>query len=579
MEGQHAMVNVTGAQQFGAVRVAPAPTKGATATRARKQLARWARALYRFLAFPFDVLPPARKGRWPRIALAIITLMAIGFVVFNTVYAGRQFDAYVTNAEDMGIMDQALWTTTHGALLHQTICNSVTDTNCLGDISRFSIHFEPIMLVLALLYLVAPSVKALLFIQMLVVATGAYPAYWIASRRLASPLAGICFVAVYLTFPALQDAVRFDFHAVTFTAALLLFALYFMLTRNNVGLIVAAVLAMATKEEIPLDVIMIGLAIVCFQRRWRLGIGLIALACAWLAMALLVMHAASPLGHSPTASRYAYLGSSPLQAAGYILTHPIQLLRDQILGNGGARYLQRLLSPDAYLAILSPQAWLLALPTLMINLLSSDPNMHNGIHQYSVDVVPFMIFATISSVALLVAAAQRFAPTARAWFSRVAGSQLAAREVRWSIARPRVLLQGMSATRTVLPLLLLLILVFSFRQQQRLGNLPGFAGFYWPVVTPHVRLASEFIALIPPDASVCAQDRLVPHLSHRRYIYQYPYMAYDADYVFLDAWEGPYPFPTIQQYNQSVQALLSSGRFEVVAEHNGYILLKRLPAT
>ena len=56
----------------------------------------------------------------------------------------------------MGIMDQALWNTLHGAILHQTICNSISDTNCLGDVSRFAIHFEPIMLPLSLLYASPP---------------------------------------------------------------------------------------------------------------------------------------------------------------------------------------------------------------------------------------------------------------------------------------------------------------------------------------------------------------------------------------------------------------------------------------
>ena len=95
-----------------------------------------------------------------------------------------------------------------------------------------------------------------------------------------------------------------------------MFALYFMLTRNNVGLIISCVLALATKEEIPVDVIMIGLAIIVFQRRSRIGLGLIVLSLAWLAVSLTVMHAFSPLGHSSTASRYSYLGTSPLKVIG-----------------------------------------------------------------------------------------------------------------------------------------------------------------------------------------------------------------------------------------------------------------------
>ena len=64
-------------------------------------------------------------------------------------------------------------------LLHQTICNNISDTNCIGDVSRFAIHFEPLMLLpIPLLYLIAPSPKTLMLFQAVVVASGAFPVYW-----------------------------------------------------------------------------------------------------------------------------------------------------------------------------------------------------------------------------------------------------------------------------------------------------------------------------------------------------------------------------------------------------------------
>ncbi|HEX6819846.1 MAG TPA: DUF2079 domain-containing protein, partial [Ktedonobacterales bacterium] len=263
------------------------------------------RRAYAWIARPYDELPPAPEGRAAQIALALVGIMAVAFVVFFTAYLWSLQDAYLTHAEDLGIMDQALWNTVHGAPLHQTICNVVSDTNCLGDISRLAIHFEPIMFPISLLYLIAPSPKTIQFFQALIVATGAFPTYWLASRKLRSAFAGVVFAAVYLLYPSLEAAVTYDFHAVTLAAAFLMFALYFMLSRNNVGLVIACLLALSTKEEIVVDVAMIALVILLFQRRWRLSAGLFALSVAWLVVELAIMHAASPLGHSPTASRYA----------------------------------------------------------------------------------------------------------------------------------------------------------------------------------------------------------------------------------------------------------------------------------
>jgi uncharacterized membrane protein len=532
-----------------------------------------ARALAGRLLDRYPPLPAAPEGPLARICLAAVALMALAFVVFFSAYLFAKHDAYQTFGEDLGIMDQALWNTVHGAVLHQTICNSVSDANCLGDVSRLGIHFEPIMFPISLLYLIAPSPKTLQLLQAIVVATGAFPAYWIASRRLRSSLAGVAFAAVYLLFPALQAAVTYDFHAVTLSAAFLMFALYFMLTRNNVGLFIACLLALSTKEQMPVDVAMIGLSIALLQRRWRVGLSLIGVAVVWLGIALLVMHVASPLGHSPTAGRYAYLGDSPTKAVLYVLTHPLQVLREHVLDPGGIYYLRSLLSPVGYLPLLSPLTLLIAGPAIAINVLSSYGAMRSGIYQYNADIVPVLVLAAIESVALLVAASGWLA----ARVGPVAGRAFDGRRVvlpDWAV-RPR----GVTVSRVVLAALTLLVLFFGVHEQQGHGYLPFSTGFVWPQATAHTRLADELLAKIPDNASVSAQADLVPHVSHRRAIYQFPYRAADSDYVFLDVTGDLYPY-TEQPlaYFQQVQALLDTRAFHVAAAEDGYLLLARGPA-
>jgi uncharacterized membrane protein len=549
----------------------------------------WLLTLGRFLSAPFDALPPAPKGRWSRIALILVAVLVLIFVVYFTAYTSALFDAFHSNAEDMGIMDQALWNTLHGALLHQTICNSISDSNCLGDISRFAIHFEPLMLPISLLYVVAPSPKTLMFLQTLIVGCGAFPLYWIACRRLQSPLAGLGFVVAYLLFPPLQSAEVFDFHAVTLAATFLMFALYFMLTRNNVGLIISCVLALATKEEIPVDIFMIALAIIAFQRRYRLGLGLIVLSLAWLGLSLAVMHAFSPLGHSSTASRYTYLGSSPLKVVEYVLTHPLQLVKSQVLSSNGRFNIHELFGALAYLGLLSPSVIIMAIPALTINLLSSDPRMQMGIHQYSAELVPFTFLAAISSVAFLLSVlATLFRETPllddlartplRRWLAPGSSSvQASSQEEPHSAARSTI---PVMTSRVVIVALMLVIIAFCWKDNA-VGDMPSQAYYSWPVTSAHNELFTKVAAMIPGDAIVCAQDTLVPHLSHRRYIYQYPYMAYQSDYVVLDISGNIYPFPLKStlgrdEYVESVSKLMSSGQFRIIYFQDNYLVLKHI---
>src|SRR5204862_2767095 len=198
------------------------------------------------------------------------------------------------------------WSLTHGQLFQQTICNVVSDTNCysVNGISRFAIHFEPILFPVSLFYLIWPDPNTLLVIQTLVVASGAFPAFWLARLRLRNELAAVAIALVYLLYPAQQQATIFEFHAVTFTASLLLFTLYFMYTRQTVWLFVFAILSMACKEEIPLVIAFFGLWSIIFQQRWRSGLVLVLLAIGWIGLIFWAYRHFSPTGHPLLASRY-----------------------------------------------------------------------------------------------------------------------------------------------------------------------------------------------------------------------------------------------------------------------------------
>src|SRR5260370_1199818 len=330
------------------------------------------------------------------LATGLVALAAAIFsVYFIYLHIGRQ-DAYLTPAEDLGTYNQAIWNILHGPFIHQTICNIVSDTNCfnLNGISRFAIHFEPILLPISLSYLALPDPKTLLVLQTLVVASGAFPAFWLARLRLRHEFVAVGIAVLYLLYPALQQAEIFDFHAVTLTAALLMFTLYFMYTRRTVWLFVFAILSMACKEEIPLVIAFFGLWSILFQQRWRSGLALVGLSVAWLGVAVLVYRIASPTGHPLLSSRYAYLGSGPLEILRNILTHPRSLLYQHVLENTHRRYLEILLAPAAYLPLLAPWVLVLAVPSLAVNLFSSDPNPYLCRFPNSAGIVPGVIFST-----------------------------------------------------------------------------------------------------------------------------------------------------------------------------------------
>ena len=511
-----------------------------------------------------EPMPRTRTFWW---ATGVVALAALIFAGFYIIYLTRLQDAYMTHAEDLGIMDQAIWNTVHGNLLHQTLCNTLTDTNCydVGGISRFAIHFEPILLPLSLLYLIAPTPKTLMVLQTLIVASGAFPAFWLARLRLRNEWIGVACAILYLLYPAQQQATTFDFHAVTFTASLLLFALYFLYTRRTVWLFVFVILSMACKEEIPGIIVLLGLWTMLFQHQWRTGLGLIVLAFAWLGASLAVVHFFSPTGHSLLTSRYTYLGSSPTQILHNVVFKAKTLIKDHVLEHNHTFYLRVLLTPTGYLALLAPWILVLALPTLLLNLFSTDPQMYSGLYQYNAEIVPFLIFATIEALWLIQWCVRKIV-------GYVQRQNISMPTIAWANGRKYIPVLEKTG---LLVLLTGYILVSVIRADVSKGVTPFTQGFVWPQSSAHTALAQTFIKDIPPTASISAQSSLVPHISHRADIYLFPYDAANADYIFLDVTSDLYPFVNSVDYIRAAKELLLDGKHGVVAARDGYLLLQR----
>jgi uncharacterized membrane protein len=540
--------------------------------------------LNRLYLYPAPEPLPQTRMFW--FATGLVAVSVILFCSYFILYLTTRHDALLTTAEDLGIMDQALWNAVHGNGLHQTICNILHDTNCYSveGFNRFAIHFEPILFPISLLYLIVPGPKTLLVLQTIVVALGAYPAYWLARLRLRNELAGVAIAILYLLYPGQQQATIYDFHAVTLTTALLLFTLYFLYTRRTVLLFVFAILSMACKEQMPLVIVMLGLWSILFQRRWHTGLGLVLLGVAWWGLAFyIIMPHASPTGKPLLLGRFDALGKGPVEVLVNVVRHPRSFLKDHVIEHSHRMYLQSLLSPAGYLPLFAPWVLILALPSIMLNLISSSSGQYSGLFQYNAEIVPVLIFSTIEAMVLLLWLVQMLGTRVHTWLANTSDKGYA--------LFSRMKLHTSSIQMSLLVILLGLVLFTSARSDYYFhGQLPYSQGFRWPQVNAHTELAQHFMDMIPPDASVSAQATLVPHISQRQHIYQFPYavpLSYAvnpqptamADYVLLDVSADIYPYYTTPDYVRDIKSLLINKQYGIVAAQDGFLLLKRgLPA-
>ncbi|MBV9710892.1 MAG: DUF2079 domain-containing protein [Ktedonobacteraceae bacterium] len=534
----------------------------------------------RLYLYPAPEPMPHRRFFW--LAMGLVTLAAIAFSTYFIVYLVSMQNAFQLNAEDMGIMDQAIWSTVHGQVLHQTICNILHDSNCGGfnGVSRFALHFEPILFPVSLFYLIWADPRTLLILQVLVVAAGAYPAFWLARLRLRNDLAAVAIALIYLLYPALQQATAIDFHAVTFTASFLLFTLYFMYTRRTVWLFVFALLSILCKEEIGVVIAMFGLWSMVFQRRWKTGLALVVIGSVTSVLAILIIipHF-SPTGQPMLGVRY---GAGPVQTVLGLVTHPKTFLHQYLLEHNHLAYLRSLFAPGAFLPLLAPWILIMAVPSIAANLLSSDPQQYTGLFHYNAEIVPVLIFALIEAMVLILWVVQ--------WvITRLQAQAENATSDTVSPTQPAPAWRPVRILHIALLFAMLCFVLFTTvrRDDTFFGKMPFAENFQWPTSSAHMQLAQHFIDMVPPDASISAQTKLVPHLSHRSTIYMFPYgTPFDstkpasistgkADYVLLDLEGDVYPYYTSQEYINGVKTVLLNGDYGILAAQDGYLLLKR----
>jgi uncharacterized membrane protein len=469
--------------------------------------------------------------RSSRPAQGLVWLLIVLYILFFASLSIRQHEAFQTYSADLGNHDQAIWNTIHGRPFRLT--------NMAGLDSRLALHFEPILLPLSLSYLVYSDPRTLLVLQTVVVGLGALPVFWLAREKLNSDLAALVFPLAYLVFPALEAANLFDFHTVTLAAPLLLYTFHFLQGQRYGLFALFAILAMSCKEDIPLLVAMLGIYIFVFQKARKVGVLTVLGSVCWFCIAVfLISPRFSPVGQNVHMERYAYLGQTPQEMVSTVLTRPGLIWEQLVVEARVGYYLCQLLMPVAFTSLLSPQTFLISLPSLAINLLSQyGPMQEVSRYHYAAPLVPFVIISSVYGVDFL---------------ATLGGERL-------KVTR-----------RTTLYSLSGVVLAASLCYHHYRGFSPLSAQFQWPVVTEHHRLIKKFADMIPPTASLSAQFNLNPHLSQRENVYVYPY-AKDVEYVLLDVSS----LVNKDNYQKLIKTRLESGRFGLLAAEDGYILLQR----
>jgi uncharacterized membrane protein len=471
-------------------------------------------------------------------------LLVLFIIVYATFFIQQLFLRYYTFSSrslDLGNMDQAIWNTLHGRPYHQT--------NQPGIYNRLSLHVEPILAPISLLYLIYSGPETLFVLQTVVVALGAIPVFALARLKLKNEGLALIFALAYLMYPALQAANILDFHAVTMAPTFLLAAFYTLETNRLKWFALFAVLAISCKEEIALIVMMMGLYALLFKQQRKLGLITMGASLGWAFVAVFVIPPMFVNTENIHWGRYNHLGDSPADILLNFIVQP-QLLLNHLREVNVPNYFRLLLAPTAYTALFSPHLLLLALPSLGINLLSNFPPMQQvNTLIYAASIIPAVFISSIFGATVII----------------------------------RLLNHKLHHLRSLTCLLLgVLVLFATLVYHEQYGFFPGGGQFRgWPLITNHHRNAARILAQIPPDAALAAHDRLNPHVSQRETLHIFDGSTDGIDHIVLDVTADSWPLHPIELRHQVDDYL--RGDFGIVDAYDGYLLLAKgqpeLPVT
>jgi alpha-D-xyloside xylohydrolase len=475
--------------------------------------------------------PSAVAAHWQWLALGAMVCLWAG--LFGGLALTRHA-AGGTSAEDLGFHDQVIWNFLRGQWFRMSVYEGAT-WNTEFDITRvarpdslFAFHIEPILLLFVPFYALGADARLLLGLQALGFALGAIPAYALGARWGGTHCAGWAIAAAYLLSPFGQWAVLSDFHPTTLAAPLLLLAVERWAAGQPRVSVVAALIAMSAREDVAPAVACLGL-VMALQGARRLGLSLLALSAVMIGGSIWLLRA--------------YGGNAPPLALRYeaLLHLPDSLVAALTRPEVGS-YLLNLALSGGWLACLAPLLAVPALPSLVLNVLSSSPWMAAGKAHYSVLMVPFIIAGAAGGLGRI-----------GCW-----QCALQSRHVRGARWLRSVAIGG--------------LLVASGAGYLRAGAGPVAANYAPATVTAHAHLAQAIVEDLPPTAGVSASASLVPLVTHRARVYVFPTIQ-DAEYVFLDVTNGN--ATSAGDVYQRATALLAGGDWAIQDARDGLLLLAR----
>lgn len=425
---------------------------------------------------------------FPLLAMMVVYALHFGATTVDSLQSFQQ-DAY-----DLSLYDQGIWLLSRFHAPFMTVMGT----------DMFAAHTVFIFVFLVPLFWVYPHTAALLWLQAMVVASGAIPVYLLARRLLSSTVLATMLAGAYLLNPAIEQGNLEQFHVEAFEAPLLAFAIYAAVVWRPRLLLVVAVLLLMCKQDDALYLVPLG-AWVLLRRDRKVGTAIIGSAVLVGLLENLVIVPALLNGVPTTYAGWWPFGTFS-GTVSVVVRKPGQFWTFAV-SQGRPFYVWQMLFSTGLAFLVAPGILAVALPELAADTLSSNPYLHQIIRHYSLPVSAVLLCASVCGVARAPTALRRALATLIVTLCALWGCIL------WGDA--------------------------PFSDNPIVPPNPN---------APSVVATRHLVEEIPPNAVVSAAQNFVPNIDHRVQVYMFP-TPFSQSYYGNPKYDGEeLPFAAQVQY-------------------------------
>lgn len=430
------------------------------------------------------------KKNWDYLLLFLIILI---YIITLSNLSILRHNAFASGF-DLANMDQTLWNTING--------NIFSLTGDSGNISRFSIHSDIILALISPIYFIWNDVRILEIFESIIIALGAIPVFLLSKKILKNKFISLIFATIFLLNPNMQWTNIYDFHPVSLSITFLLFSFYFAYIKKWNYYSIFILLSILCKEEVSLTIALLGIFIFTFFKEKKLGIITFITGVLWFfVFVFLIMPHYSTQGKHWALSWYQF---SENQNQKLIEIPSLKVLIQKMTAEDAKKYYLDLLKPFSYVAIFGIPYIFLAVPELMVNLLSSHGQMRSISFHYDSVINPWLIISTIYFIYYLNIFFKK-----NKYFKKNANNII-----------------------TIISIGLLFVAV---RINYHYSPLPTTPSCWKNIYTPtkaDIDFENE-LKKIPENTTITASPEIRPHLTHRKIAYTLPVATESADFIAI----------------------------------------------